>query len=234
MARIVSYAEGLQHESSAYPRLLSRMQAGQDSKAPTWPTTQITLLHRVADRRDKASWDSFVQIYGPLIHRYCLRRGVQEADAFDVVQDVLLQVSKGIGSFQYDAERGRFRNWLGTVTHRAMLKHQAKSQRAGVGAGNSAGGDSQQENMVEQSLDEGWVESFNAHIYREAVRRLQLQFSEETWRAFEAIFVEDRPPCKVATELGRSIGWVYQAKSQIVRRLREEILYLAEDSTLLN
>jgi len=175
-----------------------------------------------------------VRIYGPLIRRYCLRRGLQEADAFDVVQDVLLQVSKGIGDFHYDARRGRFRNWLGTVTHRAMLKHMAKSRRSGIGAGDSTDTTATSDWECQQPLDEVWVESFNAHVYREAVKQLRLHFSEETWRAFEATFTEGRPPDEVADEMQRTIGWVYQAKSQVVRRLKAEIVYLAEDSVLLN
>lgn len=149
----------------------------------------------------------------------------------DVVQEVLLQVSKGIGEFRYDAERGKFRNWLGTVTHRAMLKHQAKLRRSARG---SEGVELSSLQECQQPLDEVWVESFNAHVYREAVKRLQLLFSEETWRAFEATFTDGRPPDEVADELRRSVGWVYQAKSQVVRQLKAEIVYLAEDSVLLN
>lgn len=202
-------------------------------RSSTWPTTQITLLRRVADQRDYASWDCFVRTYGPLVHRYCVRRGLQEADASDVVQDVLLQVSKGIGRFCYDARRGGFRNWLGTVTHRAMLKHLAKSHRSGVGAGDVVGAPPKDQEC-QRSLGEAWVESFNAHVYREAVSRIRLYFSEETWHAFEATFAQNRQPDEVAEELQRSVGWVYQAKSQVVRRLKDEILYLAEDSVLLN
>lgn len=200
-----------------------------------WPTTQITLLRDVAEQCDERSWERFVRLYGPLIQRYCLRRGLQDADAYDVVQDVLLQISRGIGDFRYDVERGRFRNWLGTVTHRAMLKHVAKSRRA---SGGRAAGESADATLPilegEQALDEVWVEAFNAHIYREAIQRLRLQFSAETWRAFEATFSEDRPPHEVAQELQRPVGWVYQAKSRVVRQLREEILYLAEDSVFQN
>lgn len=208
------------------------MHTSQEPAGRPWPTTQITLLQRVADRRNKEAWDCFLRLYGPLIQRYCLRRGLQEADAFDVVQDVLLQVSKTIGGFRYDTQRGRFRNWMGAVTHRAMLKHLAKSRQSAIGAGSSTAAASCRE--CQQSLDDVWVESFNAHIYREAVRRLRLHFSQETWRAFEATFGQDCPPSEVAAELQRSVGWVYQAKSQVVRRLKAEILYLAEDSVLLN
>ena len=115
-----------------------------------------------------------------------------------------------------------------------MLKHLAKSRRSGVGTGDSTSAELSSAQECPQPLDEVWVESFSSHIYREAVRRLRLHFSDETWQAFEATFEKDRTPDEVAGKLHRSVGWVYQAKSQVVRRLREEILYLAEDSVLLN
>lgn len=200
----------------------------------TWPTTQITLLQEVANQRDRRAWVRFVQTYGPLLYRYCRRRGLQDADALDVAQEVLLQVSKAIADFRYDPQRGRFRNWLGTVTHRAMLKHSAKSRRTAIGEGGAASEQSLANCESQEPLDETWVESFNAHVYRKATSRLRPQFSAETWRAFQATFGEGRSPKEVADELQRTVGWVYQAKSQVIHRLRKEILYLAEDSVFLN
>jgi len=199
-----------------------------------WPTTQISLLERIRNQEDTLPWDQFVGIYGPLIMRYCCRRGLQESDARDVVQEVLLQVSKGINNFRYDPDRGRFRNWLGTIAHRAMLKHEAKSRRAVVGPGN---GKTLQPSSIEecqQPLGEAWIEAFNAHVYRTALERIRLDFDEETWRAFDATFSENRAPRDVAADLKRTAGWVYQAKSKVVRRLKKEVLYLAEDSAFLN
>lgn len=164
--------------------------------------------------------------------RYCCRRGLPEQDAADVVQDVLLSVSKGIDDFRYDPDRGLFRSWLGTVTHRAMLKHQSKSRRSGSDAGNSDDLAALPNRVCLQPVDEDWIEAFNVHIYQLAIERLRRQFDEQTWSAFDATFTEDRSPEEVAVSLKRTVGWVYQAKSKIVRQLKQEILYLAEDSLL--
>jgi RNA polymerase sigma factor (sigma-70 family) len=207
------------------------MHSNDSTHRRNWPTTKISLLERIHDHQDVLSWDHFVRIYSPLIVRYCCRRGLQETDARDVVQDVLLQVSKGIAEFRYDPQRGLFRSWLGTITHRAMLKHQARSRRVASAAGGTRPSASEQ---CQQPLGEVWVEAFNAHVYRTAVNRVRLHFDQETWQVFEATFVENHPPEQVATELQRTVGWVYQAKSKVVRRLKEEILYLAEDSAFFN
>jgi RNA polymerase sigma-70 factor, ECF subfamily len=232
-ARDVGLYSGPTHPNSSVfvPR---HMASPYSTSQRNWPTTQISLLERISDQEDDVSWENFVRIYAPLISRYCRRRGLQESDANDVVQDVLLQVSRDIREFKYDAQRGRFRNWLGTVTHRAMSKHISKASRAGGGEGSALDVGQLENEISRQPLDGTWVEAFNAHVFREAIERLRPHFDHATWQAFQQTFRDERPSQEVADELGRTIGWVYQAKSQVVRRLRDEIVYLAEDSVLLN
>ena len=63
--------------------------------------THPSLLLRVRDEADAESWALFVGTYAPLIHRYGRRRGLQDADAADLTQDVLVLVARAIRSFEY-------------------------------------------------------------------------------------------------------------------------------------
>ena len=82
-------------------------------------TTRPSLLIRVRDLSDGSAWAEFVEIYAPLIHRYARRRGLQDADAADIVQDVLREFARCVPRFSYDPQAGRFRGWLYTLTRRA-------------------------------------------------------------------------------------------------------------------
>jgi hypothetical protein len=113
-----------------------------------------------------------------------------------------------------------------------MLKHQSKSRRSRSDAGNPEALAALPNRVCLQPVDEDWIEAFNAHIYQLAIQRLRLHFDETTWSAFEATFTEGRSPEEVAVALQRTVGWVYQAKSKIIRQLKQEILYLAEDTVL--
>ena len=79
------------------------------------PTTRVSLLVRIRDLRDSNAWGEFVEIYGPVVYDYGRRRGLQDADAADMTQDVLRSVAGTIGDFRYDPRRGSFRSWLFTV-----------------------------------------------------------------------------------------------------------------------
>ena len=75
-------------------------------------TTRHSLVLRIRDMSDSIAWSQFVDIYGPFIYRYGCSRGLQDADAADLAQLVLLEVARCIDRFEYEPKTGRFRNWL--------------------------------------------------------------------------------------------------------------------------
>jgi DNA-directed RNA polymerase specialized sigma24 family protein len=74
--------------------------------------TRPSLLLRVRDPKDRESWKLFVELYTQPVMRYCRLRGLQNADVADVAQDVMAQVARAMHTFDYNPERGRFRDWL--------------------------------------------------------------------------------------------------------------------------
>ncbi len=66
--------------------------------------THVTLLARLAQSGgpDQTAWEEFVQHYGAKIYRWCLRWGLQEADAHDVTQQVFLKLARRMATFCYD------------------------------------------------------------------------------------------------------------------------------------
>src|SRR5262249_25349845 len=102
------------------------------------PGTSPTLLGRLRqDPADAAAWSTFVLRYGPRIHAWCRQWRLQEADAQDVTQDVLVKLVTRMRTFDYDRARS-FRAWLKTVTYHAWRDYVHGQQRAGQGSGDSA------------------------------------------------------------------------------------------------
>lgn len=193
--------------------------------------TRPSLLLRIRDPRDAEAWKCFVDVYTPLVYGHCRQRGLQPMDAEDVTQTVLLQVSQAIRKFEYDSARGRFRDWLGTVTRNEINRSLKKAARAVQGQG---GSDTAQvlDSVPADTQDTEWTESFNAHIWRTALERSRRHFEERTWRAFEMSWNERRPAAEVARELNLDLPAVYRAKDRVLQRLRQEVLELAEDTVL--
>ena len=85
------------------------------------PETRNSLLLQVRNPRDAAAWEQFVAIYRPAVYRLARREGLQDADAEDLAQGVLLSVSKAIGEWEKDEKRGTFRAWLLRVARNAII-----------------------------------------------------------------------------------------------------------------
>src|SRR6266487_6823085 len=96
------------------------------------PHTRPSLLVRIRDAADREAWRQFVELYAPLVYRFARRRGLQDADAADLAQDVLHAVARSSGRLEYDPRRGTFRGWLFTVARNKLhtfLKRQQRLRR---------------------------------------------------------------------------------------------------------
>src|SRR5689334_10246495 len=118
------------------------------------PETRASLLIRVRNSTDQEAWHEFVEIYWPVIHRLARRKGIQNTDADDIAQTVLMAVAKAIERREHDRQRARFRTWLERVARNAILNvlTRGKPDRASGDSGllaileqhsSPAGGDSE-------------------------------------------------------------------------------------------
>jgi RNA polymerase sigma-70 factor (ECF subfamily) len=186
------------------------------------------LLLRIREPHDAEAWETFVRVYGPLIYRHCRGRGLQDADAAEVTQEVLLQVSRSIRKFDYRPDYGRFRDWLGLLTRQRIQRFLKR--RAGQIEAGAASLEAGLEEVASPEHDTQWAEEFQAHILKTALARVRPHFEDHTWQAFQGVWLEGRPAVEVAAALGQKLDWVYMAKSRVLKRLREEVQVLAEDA----
>lgn len=165
----------------------------------------------------------------PMVHRYCRRRGLQEADATDVTQDVMKAVSQAIGRFEYDPKHGQFRDWLFTVTRSKLNNLFERQRRRERGSGRT----SIQQRLNEQPAPEEttqWNEDCRRELFEWAAKQARTEFKEATWRAFMMVAVEGRSAEEASKATGLSANAVYIAKSRVLSRLRELVAELGEDS----
>jgi RNA polymerase sigma-70 factor (ECF subfamily) len=190
--------------------------------------TRPSLLVRIRDAQDADSWKLFVELYTPLVLGYCRLRGLQDADAADVTQEVMARVARSMHAFQYSRERGRFRDWLGTVTRNQVNRHLARQK----GGGAPANGDAMPEalaNLAAVDSDTEWTAEFNAQILRAALDRVRPLFGPSTWQAFASVWLDNKTAAATAAAMGITLQAVYVAKAKVLKRLEEEVIELAED-----
>jgi RNA polymerase sigma-70 factor (ECF subfamily) len=194
------------------------MTDGRDSC--TSPTLLGRLRHQPADQ---AAWGEFVERYGPKIYRWCRRWDLQEADAQDVTQDVLVKLAQKLRTFRYDPS-GSFRAWLKTLTRHAW------SDFAAAGAGNSRGVRvvSLQALGAGEDLVEELKEAFDRELLDEAMARVQLRVESHTWEAFRLTTLEGLSGAEAARRLGIKVATVFVAAGRVRKRLQDELRLLEQ------
>jgi RNA polymerase sigma-70 factor (ECF subfamily) len=193
-------------------------------------TTHSSLLLRIRNPKDGDAWQTFAEVYTPLVYGYCRRCGLQEADAADVTQEVLACVARSIKHFDYDPARGRFRDWLGTTARNELSRFVKRRQRLNCRLPFA----DELLRLESADSDPVWVDHFHSHVLDVALERVRLEFEPATWRAFERVWLDRMGAAKAAADLGIPIDKVYVAKSRVLKRLREEVVLLAEDIPLAN
>ena len=192
------------------------------------PATRASLLIRLRDGQDADAWREFVRVYAPVVYGFARKRGLQDADASDLMQEVLRSVSGAVNRLDYDPRRGTFRGWLFTVTRNKLYSFLNGQKRRVRGSGDSGA----QERLEEEAAPEEsaeWDREYERQIAASAMERIRGEFQDTTWRAFWMTAVEAKSPREVAAALNLSPGAVYVAKSRVLARLRQEVQQMQED-----
>jgi len=191
--------------------------------ATEFPDTRESLLVQLRSPANREAWDQFALVYRPVIYRLARRRGLQDADAQDLAQRVLMAVASAIGDWEKADESVRFRHWLRRVARNAIVN--ALSRRPHDRA---AGGSAVQELLLKQpgadpESDAEIELEYRRELYLQAARIVRRDVDADTWRAFELTVVENRTIGEAALDLEKPVGTIYAARSRVMRRLREAV-----------
>ena len=186
----------------------------------TLPTTRVLLLGRL--RRtpsDQAGWDEFVERYGRHIYRWCRRWKLQDADAEDLTQIILMKLSQELREFAYDPSRS-FRGWLKTVAFHAWRDFEDRRRRAqAAGVGMDLALSLEARKDLAQKLED----AFDLDLLELAKARVRTRVAPHTWEAFRLVAIEGVPVAEVAARVNLQVAMVYVAKSKVQRMLQEEV-----------
>ena len=197
--------------------------------ATGFPETRASLLVKLQSEDDEAAWQEFVAIYRPVIYRMACRRGLQDADAQDLVQKVLVSVSGAIDSWEPDDETP-FRHWLRKIASNAILKVLTRQPK------DRAHGGSTVMQMLGEAVPDG--DQFDRELELERQREVFLRAAAivradielDTWRAFQFSVIDGLPIAEAAARCGKSVGAAYAARGRVMKRL-QQIAQQIQDGT---
>jgi RNA polymerase sigma-70 factor (ECF subfamily) len=189
----------------------------------TYSRTSITLLGRLqSNPEDRQAWNDFVQRYGRIIFRWCRHWNLQEADAEDVTQNVLLRLAQKMPLFVYDPSRS-FRAWLKTLTHHAWSDFVTSRQNRMQGSGDTQTLQVLQSVEARDDLEKQLDEAFDRELLEEAMTRVRERVAPQTWEAFRLTALEGLSGAAAAERIPMQVAQVFVARRRVQKMLQEEV-----------
>ncbi|WP_425617747.1 RNA polymerase sigma factor [Anatilimnocola sp. NA78] len=185
------------------------------------PTTRASLLLRLRDLQDHESWVEFVALYEPTIYRLLRLHGLQDADALEVMQELLLAVSRNIDRWDPATERGSFRGWLQTVSRNLVINWLKRGERRIVAVGGSDLLPLLQELPAASEPDTIEFDlELRRTIFERAAEQVRAEVQPATWQAFWETGVVGLSTTEAAHKLQMTVGAVRVAKCRVLARLQ--------------
>lgn len=190
------------------------------------PNTRVSLILRLQKPSDADAWEQFCDLYQPFVYRIAIAKGLQNADANDLVQEVFTRVARTVNRWDTDKAKGSFRAWLGVVTRNLLIDFVRHQNRLP---------DTLQQTDMWRQLDkrEGTPRRCEAsefidgelqkQIFHWASEQVQRRVSAKQWQSFWQTAVEQTAVSQVAKNLNMSVGAVYVAKSRTMAELKKMV-----------
>ena len=198
--------------------------------------TRSSLLSRLRNMGDEASWRVFFDTYWRLIYNVARRSGLSDTDAQDIVQETVIAVARKMPEFRYDPARGSFKRWLLLVTRRRIHDHFRHSYRekdfvdAGAGDGQPGGNRLQEIPSPalppDAAMEATWETEWRENFFQAALARVRQRAQPKQYQAFDYCVLQGLKAPEVARRLGMSTAQVYLAKHRVshaVKRIAQEL-----------
>ena len=188
--------------------------------------TSVSLILKVANQGDFDAWQQFTAIYQPLVYRIAVAKGLQRADAEDLVQEVMTRVAKSVGRWNPNGN-GTFRGWISTIARNLVIDFLRKSHRAPL-----SGHKTEIRHLIESAPAETeesnyFAMEYERQLFINSAAEIREHFTDQTWTAFWDTAVKNESVKGVAQKLGVNAGVVYVARSRVMARLKKQVRSIA-------
>lgn len=194
------------------------------------PETRASLILRLKNAEDVAAWNDFVAIYAPVIFRVACRHGFQIADAENLIQEVLLSISRALPQWLQRNNRGSFRAWLLKIARNEAVDTLTRRATRPLGKDGL-----EAERLLAEvpdhcsDLSSQFDLEYEQAVFQWAAAQVSDSVSDTTWQSFWLTHVEGLSVDRVAQQLNMRTGTVYVARGRVMNRI-QELVKQFEDS----
>jgi RNA polymerase sigma factor (sigma-70 family) len=197
-----------------------------------WIPTRASLIRRLGDWQDHASWQVFFDTYWKVLRNFALKSGLNEAEAMDAAQETLISVARHMPNFKYDPVLGSFKSWLLNMAQwrindqlrkrRHSARHRSSSQGTGTGTDTVA-------RVPAPSPEDLWDAEWEQNLLDAAIANVRRHIDPRAYQMFDLQVNKRWAPARVAATFGVTVGLVYVAKHRVTESIKQEFKRLEKE-----
>ena len=197
--------------------------------------TRQSLLSRLKRDGDDNSWQELFDTYWKLVYSVCLRAGLNDSEAQEVVQEVFVALTKSIENYEYDRSRCMFRTWLCRIVQRRISNYLRDNRhwREGRQTNATSSDESDPVNGIpdEREWDEHiWDEEWERNLLYQALKRVREKVDPIQYQIFDLHVMKERPVSAVTKMLGVNRARIYLAKHRVSKMVEAEARQLEQQA----
>lgn len=202
------------------------------------PATRKTLIEKLDNWDDWASWDEFYRTYSDFVWHIAKKSGLTDEEANDVVQETFLGVAKNLQKKKFDTSQGSFKSYLLNQARWRIIDQVRRRKRLQNYEANLYLGEAEDRltapierlgDPLGHELEQLWDREWQNNIMKLALKRVKNMVSPRQFQIFTAYVVHGWSPQKIKAELGVNAAHIYLTKHRVGKLLRKEAERLAQE-----
>jgi RNA polymerase sigma-70 factor (ECF subfamily) len=168
-----------------------------------------------------AAWDTFVDLYGRVLFRVAKGRGFQDADADNLVQEVLFAVARSISKWLDRPDRGSFRAWLLKIARHEAIDMISRRATRPLGQDGDAAAHMLNSLPARGEIISGLDLEYERAVFQWAAAKVRATVAAHTWQAFWLTHVEGLSINEAARKLQTRPANIHFGRSRVMTRIKE-------------
>ncbi len=169
---------------------------------------------------EESAWKKIAEVWGRTLLQYCRRRELQQSDAEEVAQNVLVKMYGAIskGNFEHDGEQKKLKHWVYAIAENEIRSFYSRFHNKPK----SPGGSIHQEILANLGSEEDSGE-FESILVSQILEVIRGDFEASTWEAFDLHHIQCVSTPEIAKKMGIKPGTVRQKIYRVMQRLKQEL-----------
>lgn len=188
--------------------------------------TKASLLGRLKNSKDQASWQEFFDTYSSLVYGVARKAGLKEDDAKAVLEGTMESVAEHMPRFKYDPEIGSFKSWLHQLIRLQIISRTLKRRPSSNAPARETA--AMESDPSGKALDQMWETEWRANLIKVAIANVRRRLDPKRYQIYDLQVNKQWPAEKVSAVMNLPLDEAITSKQNVAEMILAEVKRLEE------